>query len=294
MENVEINQINVTEKLRKVAIKKGSSLEGIIHAYFLERWLYRLAISPYQERFVLKSDSLLAALTNEEISAPHSISLSANQMTQHTLELQRVFQEISAIQVNEDGVTFLANEVKMEVKQDQVTIKIPVHLGQIQSYIDIIVSFREHHILKPKYTTLPTVLKTESPKLLGNLVEVVIAEKFEAMIRLVDEDGRMKDYHALFVLLNNQTIEGRVLQEAVWEIFNHHRTRLERNPPILSEQFYLDSQRNEQWLASNTIQNVSFEMVIKRLQKALTPIYNAIINEDEFFGYWDSEQQDWK
>lgn len=294
MENVETIQISVTEELEKVATKKGSSFEGISHAYFLERWLYRLAISPYQERFVLKGAYLLAALTNEVISTPRTISLSAKQMTQHPIELQRVFQEISAIQMPEDGVTFLANELKIVVEQDQVTIKIPVNLGQIQSYIVINVNYREHQILKPKHTALPTVLRTESPKLLGNLAEVVIAEKFEAMIRLVDEDGRMKDYYELYVLLNNQTIEGRVLQEAVWEMFDQHRTLLERDLPILSEQFYLDSQRNEQWLASNVIQNLSFETVIKRIQKALIPIYNAIVNENEFFGYWDCELQDWK
>lgn len=294
MKNVETIQINVTEELKKVATKKGGDLEGISHTYFLERWLYRLSISPYQEKFLLKGDYLLASLTNGIIPAPSTISLSAKQMTQHRLELQRVFKEISAIQVPEDGVTFLGNELKIVIEQDQVNIEIPVKIGQMHSYIEINVSYREHQILKPKDTAFPTLLGTDSPTLLGKTAEVVIAEKFEAMIRLVDEEGRMKDFYDVYVLLNNQTIEGRVLQEAVWGIFDRHGTRLERELPILSEKFYLDAQRNEQWLAFSDQQDLAFEAVIKRIQKALTPIYNAIVNEDEFFGNWDCKLQDWK
>lgn len=243
---------------------------------------------------MLKGDYLLAALTNGIIPAPSTISLSAKQMTQHRLELQRVFQEISAIQVPEDGVAFLGNELKIVVEQEQVNIEIPVKLGQMHSYIEINGSYREHQILKPKDTAFPTLLGTDSPTLLGKAVEVVIAEKFEAMIRLVDEEGRMKDFYDVYVLLNNQTIEGRVLQEVVWEIFDRHGARLERELPILSEKFHLDAQRNEQWLAFSDQQDLAFEAVIKRIQKALTPIYNAIVNEDEFFGNWDCKLQDWK
>ena len=294
MKNVETIQINVTEELKNVANKKGGNLEGISHTYFLERWLDRLSLSSYQERFLLKGDHLLGALTNGMIPAPSTISLSAKQMTQHPLELQRVFQEISGIEVPEDGVTFLGNDLKMVIEQDLVQMEIPVQLGQLHSYIEINISYQDQHILKPKHTALPTVLGSDSPTLLGNTAEVVIAEKFEAMIRLVDEEERMKDYHDVYVLLYNQTIEGRVLQEAVWEVFNRHRTCLERDIPILSEAFYLDAQKNQQWLSFSDQQDVAFEVVIKRLQKALTPVYHAIITEDEFFGYWDCELQDWK
>lgn len=294
MKNVETIQINVTEELEKVATNKGGNLEGIRHTYFLESWLNRLSLSSYQEQFLLKGDSLLAALTNGMIQTPSTISLSAKQMTQHPLELQRVFQEISAIEVPEDGVTFLVDELKIAVEQDQVSIEIPVTLGQIKTYIEINVSYQDPQILKPKHTTFPTLLESNKLIVLGNTAEVVIAEKFEAMIRLVDEEARMKDFNDVFVLLNNQTIEGRVLQEAVWEVFDRHTTCLERDIPILSEAFYLDAQRNQQWLAFTNQQGVTFEASIKRLQKALSPVYHAIVNEDEFFGDWDCELQDWK
>ena len=294
MKNVETIQINVTEELKKVATKKGVNLEAISHSYFLERWLDRLSISPYQESFLLKGDYLLAALTNGKIPAPSTISLSAKQMTQHTLELQRVLQEISAIEVPEDGVTFLGNELKMVVEQDQVNSKIPVQLGQVHSYIEINISFRDQPILKPRLTAFPTLLGTDSLTLLGNSTEVVIAEKFDAMIRAVDEDARMKDFYDVYVLLNNQTVEGRVLQEAVLEIFDRHRTLLERDLPLLSETFYLNSQKNDQWLAFSNQKDLAFEAVIKCIQKAVTPVYHAIVNEDEFFGDWDCKLQDWK
>lgn len=293
MENVKTISIAVSEQLKNAA-KVGKSLDVIGHTYIQERLLYRLSVSAYQERFLLKGDHLLATLTNGLVKPSEVIYLSAKQITKDIIMLQHVFKEICAIKVPADGVEFLVDELEITDLKEEVHIEIPAILGEMKLYIEIKVSYRDHHILTPKSVVLPTLLEMESSVLLGYSTEVMIAEKFEVMISLVEVDNRMKDFYDVYLLLNTQSIEGRVLQEVVLEIFDRRRTRLERELPILSEKFYLDSQRNEQWLAFSAQQGLSFETVIKRLQKGLTPIYNAIVNEDEFFGNWDCELQGWK
>lgn len=294
MKNVKTITINVSEQLKNVATKNGESLDVIGHYYFQERWLYRLSISTYQERFVLKGDHLLVTLTNGLVKPPVIISLSAKQITQDISKLQHVFEEICAIKVPEDGVNFLVDELKITALKEEVSIEIPVILGHMRTYIQIKISYRDNHILTPKEVTVPTLLEMEPPVLLAYSTEVVIAEKFEAMISLVEEDSRMKDFYDVYTLLNTQSFEGRVLQEAIMEVFDKRRTRIEKDQLVLSKQFYLDTQRNEQWLAFIGQESLIFEEVIKRLQKVLIPIYKMIVTEDEFFGNWDCELQDWK
>ena len=133
-----------------------------------------------------------------------------------------------------------------------------------------------------------------APVVLAYSTEAIIAEKFEAMISLVEVDERMKDFYDVYTLSHTQNVEGRVLQEAVSEIFDQRRTRIEKDQPILSKQFYLDTQRNKQWSACIGQQSLTFEEVMKCLQKVLLPIYSVIVTEDELFGNWDYELQDWQ
>lgn len=294
MKNVKTIPIKVSEQLKNVATKNGESLDVIGHRYFQERWLYRLSISAFQERFLLKGDHLLATLTNGLVKPSVIISLSAKQITQDISKLQHVFEDICAIKVPEDGVDFLVDELKITALKEDVSIEIPVILGQMRTYIQIKISYKDNHILTPKEVTIPTLLEMEPPVLLAYSTEVIIAEKFEAMISLVEEDNRMKDFYDVYMLLNTQSFEGRVLQEALLEVFDKRRTLIEKDQPVLSKQFYLDARRNEQWLAIIGQESLIFEEVIKRLQKVLIPIYFAIVTEDEFFGNWDYELQDWK
>ncbi|MFJ7736644.1 nucleotidyl transferase AbiEii/AbiGii toxin family protein [Lysinibacillus sp. NPDC097287] len=294
MKNVNAIPISVSEQLKNVATKNGEGLDVLAQYYFQERWLYRLSISSYQERFLLKGDHLLSSLTNGLVKPSTVITLSAKQITSDINKLQHVFEEICAIEVPEDGVNFKVDELKISAEQEQVSIVVPVILDQIKKYIEIIVSYRDNHILAPKTVIVPNLLEMETPKVLASSVEAIIAEKFEEIISLEDIENRIKDFHEIYLLLETRNIEGRVLQEAVLEVFDLRRTRIEKDQPVLSKQFYLDPQRNKQWNTFIGDKSVTFEEVIKRLQKALLPIYQVILTEDEFFGNWDYQLRDWK
>lgn len=294
MKNVNFIPISVSDQLKNVATKNGESIDVLAQNYFQERWLYRLSNSSYQERFLLKGDHLLSALTNGLVKPSNVITLSAKQITDDINKLQHVFEEICAIEVPEDRVHFIVDEVKITAEQDEVNIVIPVMVDQIKTYIEIQVSYRENHILAPKTVTVPTLLEMESPKVLACSVETIIAEKFEAIIRLEDIEIGMKDIYEVYLLLENQNIEGRVLQEAVLEVFDLRRTRIEKDILILSKQFYLDPQRNQQWSTFIGDHSGTFEQVIKRFQNAMQPIYQVILSEDEFFGNWNFQLLEWE
>ncbi|MFJ7953959.1 nucleotidyl transferase AbiEii/AbiGii toxin family protein [Lysinibacillus sp. NPDC096418] len=294
MKNVNTISTSVSDQLINVATKNGENLDVFAHYYIQERWLYRLSISAYQERFLLKGDHLLFALTNGSIKRSTKIALSAKQMTDDINKLQHVFEEICAIEVPVDGVSFNLDELKITAKKEEVHIVIPVIFDQRKTYIEIQVSYRDNHILAPKTVTMPTLLDMESPKILGSSTETILAERFDAMIRLEDIENRMKDFYEVYLLLETQNIEGRVLQEAVLEVFDLRRTRIEKDQLVLSKEFYLNPQRNKQWNTFISDKSLTFEKTIKRLQKAFLPIYEVILTEDEFFGNWDCQLRDWK
>ena len=142
-----------------MATKNGESLEVLGQYYFQERWLYRLSISAYQERFILKENKLLCALTNGLVKPSVGIVLSTKQIKQDIEKLQRVFEEICAIEVPEDSVDFLVDDLKVTAIKEGVCINIPVTLGQMKANLQVNISFGDYPILTPKSVVFPTLLK---------------------------------------------------------------------------------------------------------------------------------------
>jgi len=63
------------------------------------------------------------------------------------------------------------------------------------------------------------MLDFETPRLIGYPKETVIAEKFEAMIKLGQFNSRMKDFYDIQVLLRQFGFDGEVLRLAIERTF---------------------------------------------------------------------------
>ena len=293
MENVKTTSSKVLQHLETLATEKGESLDALLGLYVQERLLYRLSVSPYQERFLLKDDVLLFALTNGAVKTSREMALAAKQMPKDMTIIKQAIIEICSIHSHEDGIHFLEDKFEFTWENEEIQVNMPVTLAQTKTYIEVSISFGDSLLLTPKIMAFPSLLDMPSPMILVYPKAFIIAEKFEKMTSLPASDCRMKDFYDIYMLSTTQKIEGRVLQEAIAETFDNHRTTLEKDHPVFSKHFYLDTQRNKAWLAFIGQQPLKFEEVMKRIQTLLWPIYNEMVKEDEFFKNWDNTPQHW-
>jgi hypothetical protein len=77
--------------------------------------------------------------------------------------------------------------------------------------------------------------------------ETVVAEKFEAMIKLGEINSRMKDFFDVWVLSENFSFEGRVLSAAIRSTFMRRGTKTEPEPACFSERFVNTPAKKAQW-----------------------------------------------
>jgi hypothetical protein len=103
----------------------------------------------------------------------------------------------------------------------------------------------------PVETDIPTSLESPAPRLLAYSPETVIAEKFEAMVKLGIANTRMKDFHDLKTLSELFQFESKPLISAIRHTFERRKTALPVNePPIaLTEEFYANASKTAQWNA---------------------------------------------
>ncbi len=94
------------------------------------------------------------------------------------------------------------------------------------------------------------MLEFPVPELKAYPKETVIAEKFEAMVKLGMLNSRMKDFWDLRVLASEFEFDGALLQKAIRATFERRQTALpEKLPMALTEEFAEDNGKQTQWKA---------------------------------------------
>ena len=72
----------------------------------------------------------------------------------------------------------------------------------------------------------PTLLDKENVRVLAYSKETIVAEKFEAIVKLTTFNTRMKDFYDISFLANEFNFEGAAIQEAIKNTFYRRQTSL--------------------------------------------------------------------
>jgi len=123
-------------------------------------------------------------------------------------------------------------------------------------------------------------------------MESMIAEKFEAMVRLDFANSRMKDFFDIWSLSQFQSFRGDVLGRAVEATFARRRTSLPDGEPIaLTAKFSSDVDHQAQWQAFVSRSGVevpvgSLNDIVNALRDFLLPLYVSLRKGDSPPGIW--------
>lgn len=98
---------SVLDRLRKMAREKNEDFNRILTRFVLERFLFRLSSSPHADQFVVKGAMLFVAWMPGEMTQRPTRDLDLLGHGSPSEErLERVFQEVCAVAVADDGVFF--------------------------------------------------------------------------------------------------------------------------------------------------------------------------------------------
>ncbi len=266
----QVNEVpkSVLNQLAEVAQQQQESLEALVAFYSQERLLVRLAASSYEDQYWLYGEFLLGTLTND-IKSSSGITLCAKKMVNKESIIKHAFKEISSVKVAEDGVAFDSDEIEVSSSgEEEVQIRIPAQIGHITTYIEIIITLFNSASMAPRKIATASLLNSSSTELLAYPTELIIAHKFNTIYQYPTLEETLKDYYAIYLLASTQNFEGRVLQEAILDTFERHKTTIEKNPPVFSKRFDLDDSKNKAWQQLLT-QQVSFAKVQKLVHQFL-------------------------
>ena len=289
---------SIRAKLQNIKEKTGEDFQLLLMRFAAERLLYRLSISPHQDKFLLKG----AALFNVWFNEPHRPTKDVDLLGQGENDIpavEEIFREICRIE-SPDGLEFpLENLQGSLIREEEiyqgVRITLTAMLAKARIPLQIDVGFGDAVTPKPKMETLPTLLDLPAPKLKLYPKETVVAEKFNAMVKLGIGNSRMKDFWDVNYLIEKFEFDGKVLQKAITATFKNRQTDFPTELPLaLTDEFATNPAIVLRWngfIRRNKIsKNADFGKVIENLRNFYEPIIEANKANDAFSKSWTNEQ----
>lgn len=240
--NIKNVAASVRQKLLNKAKAENRPFNELLQYYMMERFLYRLANSPYADNFILKGGLMLRVWNAPEIRPTMDIDM-LGKIENRTEIIIKTIQDICHIETEfPDGLVFdIENITAEDITEDAeylgVRIRIPVNLGTAVLKVQLDIGFGDAVYPAPKKQSIPVLLDFPAPGLLCYSKESSIAEKFEAMIKLGKLNSRMKDFYDIWMLASQFDFNGEQLRNAIAWTFEKREVEIPENIMAFSPEF---------------------------------------------------------
>ncbi len=293
---------SVLAKLKNISEEMKVTFQFLLTRYSIERFLYRLSVSNYAERFILKGGNLLWVWQEGEIFRPTKDSdflYSGNTEEEY---LKKIFVELCGIEVAPwDGILFDPESISIgpireETEYGGTRITLLAFINRVKIPMQFDIGVGDIVIPGPEKSEYPVLLGGNVPCLLIYTRYSMIAEKAETMVSRGMVNSRMKDIYDIWLLSELYTFSFDTLLKAIEQTFERRKVPfLTEIPLCFTDIFATDTGKHEQWNAfcrRNELkkQPDNFESAMSRVKNLLLPIF---IRRPEKPSQWEPEQG-WK
>ena len=203
--------------IRNLSKKKSADAQILMRNYMMERFLERISLSKYKDKFILKGGMLVAAMVGLDARATMDLDATIKGANVSLTDVETIISNIIAIPVD-DGVSFRIKRiseimeeadypgvrVSMETKFDGVVtpLKIDISTGDVITPREIRYRFN-------------LMLEDRTIEVWAYNLETVLAEKLETVISRNVTNTRMRDFYDIYIL---QKLYGEQLsKDVLWD-----------------------------------------------------------------------------
>lgn len=273
---------SVRARLLNLMNATGYGYMYLLSRYFNERLLYRVSVSPYKDNFLLKGGSLLYALDGLEARPTVDVDFMADRISRDSEDLLKTFQNILAINCDEDGVRFDAENIKTEQitvdkKYPGLRFYITAHMDTIVHNMSVDIGFGDVVSPCPMAIDFPLLLpNVPSVSIQAYSLETVVAEKFHTMIDRDETNSRMKDFFDCYQLITQLNLSEDTLFEAIKATFDNRALAYKPNLKLFTDEFATDKERIMRWKAflkkMKWKEDIPFTTVMQIIKNRLQPM----------------------
>jgi predicted nucleotidyltransferase component of viral defense system len=269
---------SVRARLLALARHRNQQFDLVLTRYALERLLYRLSLTAYRERFVLKGAMLITTWFDDPHRPTRDVDL-LGYGDPSPEPMLTVFREICAITAD-DGLTFDTDALRVDLIREELQyggLRLRTTAALAGARISVVIDIGFGDAVEPgvEEIDLPVLLDFPAPHLRAYARETVIAEKFQAIVALGRANSRMKDFYDIWILSKTYEFADDRLATAIVATFQRRNTAIPKGAlDGLALDFAQDDGKRQQW--ATFIKDLSGDVpplatVIKDLAAFLIP-----------------------
>ena len=274
--------LNITKQ------NEGLTYMQVLTRFIQERFLYRLSVSEYKDKFFLKGGALLYAHDRFKARPTLDMDFMGERISRDKDNIKRAFQAICRIECPEDGVYFDSGDEQVELEDitlereyNGIRVHLTAYMDSIKHVVSMDIGFGEIIIPEPVELDYPLLIEGLPPVNIGAYsLETVVAERFQTMIDRAESNSRMKDFFDVYSILSKERVDKKLLEEAIRGVFANRGTIYTQAHPLFSPGFESDPARITIWNGFigkiHYKGELSFGYVVSKIQEELGPIWESL------------------
>jgi len=287
---------SIFQRLLNRAKTNKEDFNLLLSRYGMERFLYRLSVSPHNDRFVLKGASLFLVWKGQNYRVTRDADL-LGFGNADTEQLADMFRDICRVEFQGDGMIYLsdslsAEEIREDQEYDGVRITLVGMLNQARIPLQVDIGIGDAITPAPEQIEYPTLFDAPPALLKAYPRYTLVAEKVETMVKLGLANSRMKDFYDIWLVSRLFSFEGSVLRNALGNTFDRRRTTFPASTPFaFTPAFCGDPQKTVQWTAfvkksKSDIPVGDLSAVIADIAVFLVPVIESLQSNTPFEDAW--------
>ena len=284
---------SVLAKLRNKAKASGISYQQCLQLFVQEEFLRKLSKSGYGDTLILKGGLFIYTLTNFESRATIDVDFLLRGYPNSIEDIKDLIGKIIDTPTGNDYITMTAQcfeEISPQRKYHGISTQIVAQIKNVRVPFNIDIGVGDVVVPMPEHRKINTQLPDFEPPIIKTYsLESTIAEKFDAILQRFELTSRMKDFYDIYYLSRTFDFDGAKLQSAIFETLKRRGTPYDRDSFKRVVSLADDEDMQKRWkyflktIKDNTLE---FPFVIAEIQTFLEPVFDAIVNENEWQKQW--------
>lgn len=190
------------DRIRNLSKENAADAQILMRNYMMERFLERISLSEYRDKFILKGGMLVSAMVGLASRSTMDIDTTIKGETLGIDEVERMIANIIAVPVD-DSVEFHIKRVSQimdEAEYPGVRVSMETEFDGVRTPLKIDISTGD--VITPHEVrySFKLMLENRSIDIWAYNLETVLAEKLETVISRATTNTRMRDFYDLYIL----------------------------------------------------------------------------------------------
>lgn len=205
--------------IRNLSKDKSADAQILMRNYMMERFLERISLSEYRDKFILKGGMLVAAMVGLDARSTMDIDATVKGATVGIEEVENMIASIISVPVD-DGVEFRVkriSEIMDEAEYPGIRVSMETEFDGVITPLKIDISTGDAITPREVRYSFKLMLEDRSIEIWAYNLETVLAEKLETIITRTTTNTRMRDFYDIYILdqLHGNTLNRQTLYDAL-------------------------------------------------------------------------------